>query len=81
MRVSAVNREYLGQNTLRSHAAEYAAGRVANQTDLPLAVKVSRCDIHTPAGGHVSLAPDAESLAGELGEKPEPAAAIDGDLS
>jgi hypothetical protein len=37
MRVSAVNRQYLGQNTSRNHPPESAAGRAANQAHPPRA--------------------------------------------
>jgi hypothetical protein len=39
MRARAVNRQYLGQNTLRDLDAEYAAGGAANQSHAPRAAK------------------------------------------
>jgi hypothetical protein len=39
MRASAVNRQYLGHNTLWDLDAEYAAGGAANQSHAPRAAK------------------------------------------
>jgi hypothetical protein len=41
MRVSAVNRQYLGQNTSRNHPPESAAGRAANQAHPPRAARTT----------------------------------------
>jgi hypothetical protein len=40
MRASALNRQYLGQNTLQDLDAEYAAGGAANQSHAPRAAMV-----------------------------------------
>jgi TonB family protein len=56
MRASAVNRQYLGQNTLRDLDAEYAAGGAANQSHAPRAV--SRVEPVYP------LEPEAGRMAG-----------------
>jgi hypothetical protein len=38
MRARAINRQYLGQNTLRDLDVEYAAGGAASQSHAPRAV-------------------------------------------
>jgi hypothetical protein len=44
MRASALNRQYLGQNTLQDLDAEYAAGGAANQSHAPRAANgIQRC--------------------------------------
>jgi hypothetical protein len=49
MRASAVNRQYLGHNTLRDLDAEYAAGGAANQSHAPRAARV-RVVLSDPEG-------------------------------
>jgi transposase len=69
MDASAVNRQYLGQNTLRDHDAEYAAGGAANQVHAPQAVNDLPCRARTVSPIETPPLPSDESCRRLLGRK------------